>query len=155
MGFGSEFPMVLNWLQGRDTESHQLRLWSVIQLRNWMYEMSCFVVLTRLQMCLQDKIKGNCCLVSLKCPSFWPSQVPCGLSVAVAAKWGNSSGMKNELKYRNRNKSKGILPVSANSTQSFLIWPTLSCCQDAWIEDLGKLISPGSSYNLYPPWYVS
>ena len=68
-----------------------------------MYEISRFVVLTRLQICLEDKIKGNCCLVSLKCPSFWPSQVPCGLSIAIAAMLGNSSGMTNELKYRNRN----------------------------------------------------
>lgn len=75
MGFGSQFPMALNWLQGKDTESHKLRLWSIIQLRNWVYEISCFVALTRLQMCLQDKIKGNCCLFCLKCPSFWPSQV--------------------------------------------------------------------------------
>lgn len=31
MGFGSEFLTALNWLQGKDRESHQLRLWSVIQ----------------------------------------------------------------------------------------------------------------------------
>lgn len=155
MGFGSEFPMALNWLRGRDTESHQPRLWSIIQLRNWMYEMSCFVVLTRLQMCLQDKIKGNLLPGFFKMSTFLTFPGALWDFDSNYCYVGNSSGMKNELTYRNRNKSKWILSSSANSTQSFLIWPTFycdSCLQippASWTEEVGRLMSPAPVCKLH------
>lgn len=71
-----------------------------------------------------------------------------GPPIAIAAMLGNSSGTKNELKYRNTNKSKWILSASANNAQFFLLWPTFycdSCLQippASWTEDVGMLISP-------------
>lgn len=131
MGFGSEFLTALNWLQGKDGESHQLRLWSVIQVRNRIYEMFCFVVLAKCK-CIY-KMKGNCCLPSLKCPSFWPSQVPHGLSAAVL---GNSSGRANYLKYRNRTKLSKSFQFSANTAQSFPIWQNFCCDSCLWMPEL-------------------
>lgn len=76
----------------RFTPAEALVYHSIKKLSIWNVLLCCF---SKLQMHLQDKIKGNCCLVSLKCPSFWPSQVPHGLSVAML---GNCSWMANYIK---------------------------------------------------------
>lgn len=112
----------------RITPAKALVYRSIKEQNIWNVLLCCF---SKLQMHLQDKIQGNYCLVSLKCPSFWPFQVPHGLSVAML---GNSSGMANYLKYRNRTKpSKSS--ASANSAQSFPMWPNFCCDYCLWMPE--------------------